>query len=72
MVRSRDSSDATPKRVLRHMNFCEMKVHGEPRRLLARNASEIETVPENHLCDQMIRGARDTYTQPKIHLPLGR
>src|SRR6266849_1915937 len=41
-------------------------------RLLPKDASEIETVAENHLGEQVIRGACYAHTQPKIDFPLGR
>src|SRR6266571_1944990 len=44
----------------------------DSRRLLLKDASEIETVAENHLRKQVIRGARHAHTQPKIDFPLGR
>src|SRR6266702_1691104 len=44
----------------------------DSRRLLPKDASEIETVAENHLRKQVIRGARHAHTQPKIDFPLGR
>src|SRR5260370_2418568 len=44
----------------------------DSRRLLSKDASEIETVAENHLRKQVIRGARHAHTQPKIDFPLGR
>src|SRR4029077_7964800 len=34
-------------------------------------ASEIETITENHLCNQMVRGARYAYSQPEVDLPFG-
>src|SRR6266481_2334328 len=42
------------------------------RRLLPKDASEIETVAENHLRNQVIGCTRDSHTQPKIDFPLGR
>src|SRR6266700_2037766 len=44
----------------------------DSRPLLPKDASEIETVAENHLRKQVIRGARHAHTQPKIDFPLGR
>src|SRR6266404_7651753 len=41
-------------------------------RLLPKDASEIETVAENHLRNQVIRRTRHAHTQPKIDFPLGR
>src|SRR6266404_1024490 len=41
-------------------------------RLLPKDASEIETVAENHLRNQVIRRTRHAHTQPKIDFPFGR
>src|SRR5436853_7268901 len=49
-----------------------MVVHSGPQELLLKDALEIETVAENHLCQQVIRGTRHTHTQPKIDFPFGR
>src|SRR6266581_1243042 len=43
----------------------------DSRRLLPKDASEIETVAENHLRKQVIRGARHAHTQPKIDFTPG-
>src|SRR6266513_1464835 len=50
----------------------EMVVHSGPQELLLKDALEIETVAENHLCKQVIRPTRHTHTQPKIDFPFGR
>src|SRR5258708_36940216 len=42
------------------------------RRLLPKDASEIETVAENHLRNQVIGRTRHANTEPKIDFPLGR
>src|SRR5690349_17845015 len=42
------------------------------KRLLPEDASEIETISENHFCNQVIRGSRYPHSQPKINFPLGR
>jgi hypothetical protein len=34
--------------------------------------SKIETVAQDHFCDQMIRRAGHAYSHAKIHFPLGR
>jgi hypothetical protein len=39
---------------------------------LPRDASEIETVAENHFGDQMISRARQSHRQSKINFPFGR
>jgi hypothetical protein len=39
---------------------------------LPRDASEIETVAENHFGDQMISRARKPHAQSEIHFPFGR
>src|SRR5260370_2213412 len=42
------------------------------RRFPHKDASEIETIAENHLGNQVIGRTRYTNTQPKIKFPLGR
>src|SRR5258708_12382274 len=42
------------------------------RRLLPKDASEIETIAENHLRNQVIGRTRHANTEPKIDFPLGR
>src|SRR5436305_15011303 len=49
-----------------------MVVHSGPQELLLKDALEIETVAENHLCKQVIRPTRHTHTHPKIDFPFGR
>src|SRR5438132_2927108 len=44
----------------------------DSRELFSKDASEIETVAENHLRKQVIRRARHAHTQPKIDFPLRR
>src|SRR5216684_2121520 len=49
-----------------------MIVHGELQALLPKDALEIETVAEDHLRKQVIRGTRHAHTHPKIDFPFGR
>src|SRR2546422_6656432 len=42
------------------------------RRLLLKDASEIKTVAENHLGNQVVRRPRHTHTEPKIDFPFAR
>ena len=37
-----------------------------------KDASEIETVAENHFREKVIRRARHAHSHPKIDFPLGR
>src|SRR5260370_7549238 len=49
-----------------------MGFKGSIRRFIKCSTSEIKTVAENHLGNQMIRRTRHTHTEPKIDLPLVR
>src|SRR5216684_2075692 len=49
-----------------------MGFNGSIRRFIKCSTSEIKTVAENHLGNQVIRRTRHTHTEPKIDFPLGR
>src|SRR5229473_598582 len=49
-----------------------MGLKGSIRRFIKCSTSEIKTVAENHLGNQVIRRTRHTHTEAKIDFPLGR